>query len=82
MSIEMLTEFLGWLSIINIAILLLSSLSLIAMRRTITQIHAKLFGLNEQDLGRLYFQYLAQYKIAVMVLNIAPYLALKLMSAA
>jgi len=53
---------------------------LIVMRGSITTIHSKLFGLDEKDLGRAYFQYLAQYKIAIIVLNIAPYIALRIMS--
>jgi hypothetical protein len=79
MTITALTEFLGWTSVINIAILSLTTVALITMRKTVTNIHARLFNLDEKDLGRAYFQYLAQYKIAIIVLNITPYLALKLM---
>jgi hypothetical protein len=79
MTIGALTELLGWASVVNITILLLSTLALIAMRGAITGIHSKLFGLDEKDLGRAYFQYLAQYKIAIIVLNISPYIALKVM---
>lgn len=80
MTIDALTELLGWASAINIAVLLLSTLGVIAMRGAIARIHSKLFGLDEKDLGRAYFQYLAQYKIAIIVLNIAPYIALKVMA--
>ena len=80
MTIEALTELLGWASAINIAVLLLSTLGVIAMRGAVARIHSKLFGLDEKDLGRAYFQYLAQYKIAIIVLNIAPYIALKVMA--
>lgn len=80
MTIEVLTALLGWASLINIAILLISTLGVIAMRGAITGIHSKLFGLDKKDLGRAYFQYLAQYKIAIIVLNIAPYIALKVMA--
>jgi hypothetical protein len=79
-TIEALTELLGWATVINIVVLLLSTLGVIAMRETIAGIHSKLFGLDEKDLGRAYFQYLAQYKIAIIVLNIAPYIALKIMA--
>lgn len=80
MTIEALTELLGWASVLNIAVLMLSTVTLIAMRGVISNIHSKLFGLDEQDLGRAYFQYLAQYKIAIIVLNIAPYIALKIIA--
>jgi hypothetical protein len=79
MTIETLTEFFGWTSLINLAILCLSTLAVVAMRGTITKIHTRLFGLDEKDLGRAYFQYLAQYKIAIIVLNVAPYIALKVL---
>ncbi|AWF82704.1 hypothetical protein BTJ40_18860 [Microbulbifer sp. A4B17] len=80
MEIENLTQFLGWASIINILILLLSTIGLVSMRKPITRIHARIFELNEQDLGRAYFQYLAQYKIAIIIFNITPYFALKIIS--
>ncbi|MDY0190606.1 MAG: hypothetical protein RBR22_07705 [Desulfuromonas sp.] len=80
MTIAAVTEFLGWASVINISILLLSTICLLTMRTTIPRIHAKLFSLEEQDLRRAYFQYLTQYKIITIVLNIVPYIALKIMA--
>jgi len=80
MTTEALTELLGLASTINIVVLMFSTLILIVMRESITKIHSKLFGLDEKDLGRAYFHYLAQYKIAIIVLNIAPYIALKFMA--
>ncbi len=79
MTMEEITALLGWTSVINIAVLFLSALIVIAMRGAIATIHSQLFGLDEKDLGRAYFQYLAQYKIAIIVLSIAPYIALKIM---
>ncbi len=79
MTIAELTEFLGWILVINIAVLLIASFMLTAMRGMLLQIHGKMLGLSEDDLLRAYTQYLAQYKIAVFVFNLAPYLALKLM---
>jgi len=79
MTIQQVTEMLGWSLAINAAVLLLSTVGLIGLRKFISRIHNGLFGVNEADLGRAYFQYLAQYKIAILVLNFAPYLALKIM---
>jgi uncharacterized protein DUF6868 len=80
MTTETLTEFLGWVSVINIAVLFISGILVIVMRDLISKIHSKIFGLDQKDLGRAYFQYLAQYKIAMIVLSIAPYIALKIMT--
>ena len=52
---------------------------LAAMRPSISKIHGGMFGLEEADLSRAYFQYLAQYKIMVFVFNLMPYLALRIM---
>jgi hypothetical protein len=77
-TIDHLAAMLGWAAVINIAILLVSTIALVALRRPITALHAQLFGLDEKDLGRAYFQYLAQFKIATIVFTIAPYLALRI----
>lgn len=79
MRVEQLTEMLGWSLLINTLVLLLSTMGLIGLRKSISRIHKGLFDVNEVDLGRAYFQYLAQYKIAILVLNFAPYLALRIM---
>ncbi len=79
-SMETLTEFLGWCTVINLGILLLASLFLATMRGWAARIHSRMFGLSEENLLRLYAQYLAQYKIAFFVLNLVPYAALKMMS--
>lgn len=79
-SIETLTEFFGWCSAINIGLLILASLVLVLIRGPILKIHAKMFGLGEQDLSRAYFQYLAQYKIAILIFNLVPYITLKIMT--
>jgi len=79
-SIEALTTFLGWSTVINFAILMITALLLIFMRGSISKIHTRMYGLSEKDLMRAYFQYLAQYKIAVIVFNMVPYIALKIMA--
>jgi len=75
-----LTEFLGWSSFINICILIVASLSVMLMRDSMAKLHGKMFALDNLDLSRAYFQYIAQYKIAIFVLNIVPYISLKIMS--
>ena len=66
--------------VINIGLLLFSTMALLVLRGPITRIHARLFGLNEQDLSKAYFQYLAQFKIATILFTITPYLALRIVA--
>ncbi len=78
-SIEVVREFLGWCSVINIGLLFFSTIMLIVMRGWIINIHAKMTGVSEAELPRLYFEYLGNYKIFIIVFNIVPYVALRVM---
>jgi len=80
LTIETLTELLGWITLINICVLIIASISVMLMRNAMIGIHGKMFGLDSVDLSRAYFQYIAQYKIAIFVLNLAPYVALKIIA--
>jgi hypothetical protein len=79
-SLETITAFFGWSTIINFVLLAVSSLTVIAMRGSISRMHGRMFGLESADLSRAYFQYIAQYKIAIIVFSLTPYVALKLMA--
>jgi len=79
-SIEVLTTFFGWCSVINIGVLVLTTVVLMLMKDAISSIHAKLFGVNQENLPLIYFGYLGNYKVAILVFNLVPYLALKLMA--
>ena len=79
-TIEVIREFFGWCSIINIGLFLLAMIKLTLFRGPITSIHASIFNLEENDLYRAYYQFLAQYKIAILVFCVVPYFALRIMS--
>ena len=78
MTIEQITGFLGWCTVINAGVLLLATLALIMMKDFTTRVHAGLFDLEKRVLKEQYFQYLAQYKILIVVFNLVPYIALRL----
>lgn len=75
-----ITAFLGWCTVINSVILLLATIVLMAARDSIIGIHSRLTGVDPGDLPRLYFDYLGHVKSLVLVFNLAPYIALKLMA--
>ena len=79
-TMEQLTEFLGWSTVINFGLLMVTSIMLMLVRKPVARIHAKMFGLTEADCALEYFRYLASYKIAVIVLSLVPYISLKLMA--
>ena len=74
-----LTVFLGWCSVINIGVLLFTTILLVVMKGPISRIHSKIFGVSQPDLASVYIQYLSNYKIVIFIFNIVPYVALKVM---
>lgn len=78
MDATALTHFFGWMTIINFLVLIVAAVALLGFRPAIVNIHRKLTGLDDRDLNRAYFAYLANYKIIALVTSLAPYLALKL----
>ena len=79
MTMNELTAFFGWASVINIAILALMTLGVTALKGLGVSVHGKMFNLSAEELMRQYFQYLGQYKIATFIFAIVPYLALRIM---
>lgn len=65
---------------INLGLLILSTLALMTMRDWICKLHAKLFGTDEKSLPLLYMQYISGFKLLVIFFNLVPYIALKLMA--
>ena len=79
-SVDALTTFFGWTTVINFVFLAVSSIAVISTRSWISSVHGKMFGLESADLSRAYFQYIAQYKVAIIVFSLTPYIALRLMA--
>ncbi|QDT31242.1 DUF6868 family protein [Thalassoglobus polymorphus] len=80
MSIDQLTQFFGWCTAINMGVLVVSTIALVFLTGPVSKIHSRVMGVQESELPPLYFQYLGHYKIAVLVFNLVPYIALKLVT--
>ena len=81
MSIESLTLFFGWCSVINIGlILLLLLLTAVADKGGFPfDIIARIFGITNDEVKATHFRVFQQFRLAVLILNIVPYIALKIM---
>ena len=80
MTPEQMMQFFGWCTILNFVMLAIAAAILIWQKNWIVRIHSGMFGVREQDLNIVYFKYLAYYKIAVIVFNLVPYLALRIIA--
>jgi hypothetical protein len=72
------TQLLGYCTLINITLLLFTTIACSVLNEQISTLHGKMFNLEPADARSAYFNYLANYKLAILLFNLAPYLALKL----
>ena len=78
-SLETLTVFFGWCTVLNFGLMILMSVFVMGMRGTMTSMHTRMFGVSEADLPRCYFQILAHFQSLILVFSLGPYFALKFM---
>jgi len=79
MDINQITTFLGWCTAINMGILVLAAMFLFIFKGFAVKIHSKMTGVSATKLPALYFSYMANYKIGILIFNLVPYIALTLM---
>lgn len=77
-SVEQLTAFFGWCTVINIGLLLFSTLMISLVRDFAINMHSKIFNLDPETLPAMYFDYLGRLKLLMIVFNLVPYLALRI----
>lgn len=79
-DIAAVTEFLGWCTLINTGLLLYSTIMMVFFKNFAMRIHGKLFNLGQESLETSYFNFLGNFKLAIIIFNLVPYIALKLMA--
>ncbi len=78
-TIEQLTEFLGWTSVLVIGYLVLAALIVVLFKSMIVSLHSKLFNIEKTVIELKYFEFLSNFKVVAMIFVVLPYLALKIM---
>lgn len=79
-SIESLATFFGWCTIMNIGLIILVFLLFSVFHEFFSKITAKMFGVTKEEAKVTFLRVFMQYRIAFVVLNFVPYLALKIMA--
>ena len=74
-----LCEFFKWCLIINAGFLVFWYIFYLAARDTMYRIHSRWFKLTEEKFASIHYRLMAQYKIAVIILNLVPLIALLLL---
>ena len=79
MTIEQITDLFKWMTLINIGLLILSSVLIMILKNTIFKMHGKLFEIEKDKLAVVIYSYLGMFKLLIIVFNIVPYISLLLM---
>lgn len=77
MSLAEVAAVLGWCTVINLVLLVVSTLALFLFQKNVLRFHEWFSGLSAEQLKPIYFQYLAQMKLLWIVFNLTPYLAIR-----
>jgi len=73
-----LRDFLKWCAIINVILLLFSSLMLMALGDFIYAVHGQFFHMTKETFNVVIYSLLGGYKILILLFNFIPYVALQI----
>ena len=79
-SIETLATFLGWCTVLNIGALLVGGSSWMLVKERFSGLGATMFGVTKEEMKATFLRVLMQYRAAIIVLNLVPYITLKIMA--
>jgi len=76
MTIQTLTAFFMWCTIINGGLLILASIMTMLMADLAYSMHSKLFNISREAFNIAIYSFLGIYKIAFFIFNLVPWIAL------
>ena len=80
MSIQMTEDFLLWCLIFNYVILLWWFLAFKFAHGWMFRLHGRWFHMSEERFDSIHYAGMAIYKIGVLLFNLAPYVALRILA--
>ena len=78
MTAEQIVAVFGWMTLINFVFYTFAAVMLISARDWTANFQAKVTGVDPEEMKALYLGYLSTYKIAILMLNLIPYIALRI----
>ena len=79
MTRQEIQTLLGWCTVINFGFMMFWFLVFLVAHDLAYQVHSSMFpGLSQARFVELHYQFLGFFKLSVMLLNFAPYIALRI----
>jgi hypothetical protein len=82
MSIAMARDFLLWCTVLNYGVLLVWFLFFMLAHDWMYQLHGRWFHLSVEQFDTLHYTGMALYKIGILLFNLVPYIALRIVGRA
>lgn len=80
MNIEIMREFFGWMTLVNLAAYIWTAAACVFMKGFINRMSSKMFGVSEETGKAVIYGYVGMYKLFFIVFNLVPWIALTIMS--
>ena len=80
MTLDQIKELFKWMTLINIGILIFSTIMIVLLKSFIAEFHGKLFGIGPDAIASITYGYLGLLKALILVFNLVPYLALEILN--
>ena len=80
MDIEILRSTLGWCTVINVGLLLWWALFILLAHDLVYRLHSRWFKLSVEQFDAIHYTGMAFFKIMVLLFNLAPYIALRIVT--
>ncbi len=78
LSIDIFRDMLGWCTVINFGLLLWWALFFMAAHDWTYRLHTRWFRLTVEQFDTIHYTGLAFFKVFILLFNLVPYLALRL----
>lgn len=75
---EALRQFFAWCTVINYAILIIWFAAIVVARAPISRLHGRFFDLPVDKFNSINYLGISFYKIGILLFNLVPYLALRI----
>ena len=79
MNIDTLATFFGWCTVINIGLLFFGGIAWILLKESVSGFGASMFGVTKEEIKATFLRVLLQYRAAIIILNLVPFIVLKIM---
>ncbi|MDF7800789.1 hypothetical protein P4C99_15045 [Pontiellaceae bacterium B1224] len=80
MNLEIMREFFGWMTLINLGFYMWTAIMCIFVKGFISRISGAMFGVDEATGRSIIYGYVGMYKLLFIVFNLVPWIALTIMT--